>query len=76
MLVLRPKGNMLPEGVMYDCTLCTFRNLLNWSSLVIFESLLFLIVVLQFFILKAAGCVIQPRGSASGPLFTKLNINL
>ena len=47
MLDLRPKGNMLPEGIMYYYTLSIIRNILNWSLVVIFESQIIFIIIMM-----------------------------
>ena len=38
MLILRPKGNMLPTGILYNRTITIIGNVHYWTLVVIFES--------------------------------------
>ena len=70
MSYLGTKGNKLPDGIMYDRTYLINRNIQNWTSLVILESLLFFNSFFTVFILKTEGYVLQPRARRRYPFLS------
>lgn len=77
MLDLRTEGNMLLYGIMYNRIFYDFKNVHNWTCLVILRIIILILRIMYVLVRRTGTDVIEPRARRRYPfLRTNVRINI